>query len=138
MTTSPIPDADLVRVSVESLHLRAEDIARFAAATGVSATEPQVPHTLAAKLTEPVQEALLRDSRLGITLARTIHTEQQITVHAPLRAGETYRAEAAITVVRNTPAGRILGFSTTVWDRTHRCVQQLHTTLLTSPAEDRP
>lgn len=122
------------------LRLSAAEIAEFAVATGAAPERfdgvPQVPHTVAASLTAPVQQQLLDDDRLAVDLARTMHTEQSVTVHAPLAADTDYQAEARIESVRSTAAGRMIAFRTTLRGPDDAVVQELTTTLLTAaPAE---
>lgn len=128
-----------LRYAAAPLYLTSEAIARFSTSTGAAperfSGQPQVAHTIAASLTAPVQAKLLEDPQVGIELARTMHTEQQITVHAPILADVGYQAEATITAVRETAAGRMISFSTTVRDPEDRIVQELTTTLLTAPAD---
>ena len=78
----------------------------------------------------------LDDDRLAVDLARTMHTEQSVTVHAPLAADTDYQAEARIESVRSTAAGRMIAFRTTLRGPDDAVVQELTTTLLTAaPAE---
>lgn len=140
---TPLPPEESVGLSYAAgpLRLSAAQIAEFATATGAAPERfggsPQVPHTVAASLTAPVQEKLLDDDRLAIDLARTMHTEQSVTVHAPLAPETDYQAEARIEAVRDTAAGRMLSFRTTLRGPDDAIVQELTTTLLTAaPAEE--
>lgn len=94
-----------------------------------------VPHTIAAPLTSPVQQALIDDERLEIDLSRTMHTEQRIEVSQPLEVGATYTATATVEAVRKAAGGRLITIATEVFDSGGEVVQTLRTTLLSALPE---
>lgn len=132
------PDhAQLVGLTYESgpLELTPVMVRELAAVTGMDDAGGQVPHTVAAPLTAKVQDALIGDERLGIDLARTMHTEQRIEVAHPLEAGTTYTATATVETVRKAAGGRLITFAIDVRDAGGTRIQTLRTTLLSALPE---
>lgn len=127
-----------VGISVDSgpLELTPVMVREFSAVTHSDDGEEQVPHTIAAPLTAEVQDALIGDERLGIDLARTMHTEQRIEVSHPLEVGTTYTATATVESIRKAAGGRLITFVTEVRDPGGTIVQTLRTTLLSALAEN--
>ena len=109
-------------------------VARFAEA--VSAPPGQIPVTLAAALTAPVQRAVMEHPALRIDLARTIHTAQSSEHHRPIRVGDTLTATATVTGVRSARGGRMIGFDTVLRDGRGEAVQTLSSGLLTAEVEE--
>ena len=120
---------DLVVVTGEPVTVTAEVVARFAESVGVPAG--QVPATLAAVLTAPVQRAVMEHPALRIDLSRTLHTAQSSEHHRPIAVGETLTATATVTGVRSARGGRMIGFDTVLRDADGEPVQSLTTALLT-------
>ena len=108
-------------------------VARFAEA--VSAPPGQLPVTLAAALTAPVQRAVMEHPDLRIDLARTLHTAQTSEHHRPIRVGDVLTATATVTGVRSARGGRMLGFDTVLRDARGAVVQTLTSALLTAEVE---
>ena len=130
-------ESGLVGISFDSgpLELTPVMVREFAAVTHSDDGGEQVPHTIAAPLTSGVQEKLIGDERLGIDLARTMHTEQRIEVSHPLEVGTTYTATATVESIRKAAGGRLITFFTDVRDPGGSTVQTLRTTLLSALAE---
>ncbi|HJE90112.1 MAG TPA: MaoC family dehydratase N-terminal domain-containing protein [Dietzia timorensis] len=130
-------ESGLVGISFDSgpLELTPVMVREFAAVTHSDDGGEQVPHTIAAPLTSGVQEKLIGDERLGIDLARTMHTEQRIEVSHPLEVGTTYTATATVESIRKAAGGRLITFVTDVRDPGGSTVQTLRTTLLSALAE---
>lgn len=126
----------LVGISVDSgpLELTPVMVREFSAVTRTDDGGEQVPHTIAAPLTSGVQEKLIGDERLGIDLARTMHTEQHIEVSHPLEVGEIYTATATVESIRKAAGGRLITFAIDVRDAGGTTVQTLRTTLLSALA----
>ena len=130
-------ESGLVGISFDSgpLELTPVMVREFAAVTHSDDGGEQVPHTIAAPLTSGVQEKLIGDERLGVDLARTMHTEQRIEVSHPLEVGTTYTATATVESIRKAAGGRLITFVTDVRDPGGSTVQTLRTTLLSALAE---
>lgn len=109
-------------------------VERFAAA--VSAPPGQVPVTLAAALTAPVQRAVMEHPALRIDLSRTLHTVQSSEHHRPIRVGDVLTATATVTGVRSARGGRMIGFDTVLRDEAGEAVQTLSSGLLTAEVEE--
>lgn len=126
-----------VGISVDSgrLELTPVMVREFAAVTHSDDGGEQVPHTIAAPLTAGVQDTLIGDERLGIDLARTMHTEQRIESSHPLEVGTTYTASATVESIRKAAGGRLITFVTEVRDPGGTTVQTLRTTLLSALPE---
>lgn len=76
-------------------------IAAFARALGdrsaaYAGERPVAPPTFAAVVAGPAWQAMFDDPELGLALHRIVHTDQRITHHQPLRAGD--RATAVLTI----------------------------------------
>ena len=108
-------------------------VTRFAEAVGAPAG--QVPATLAAALTAPVQRAVMEHPALRIDLARTLHTAQSSEHHRPIRVGDVLTATATVTGVRSARGGRMIGFDTVLRDADGEPVQTLTSALLTAEVE---
>jgi acyl dehydratase len=108
-------------------------VARFAVAVG--APTGQVPATLAAALTAPVQRAVMEHPALRIDLARTLHTAQSSEHHRPIHVGDVLTATATVTGVRSARGGRMIGFDTVLRDAAGEPVQTLTSALLTAEVE---
>lgn len=130
-------DAEPVGIDVDSgpLVLTDEIARRMRSATGLDPESAELPHTIAAPLTAPVQDALIGDPRLAIDLSRTMHTEQRIESARALEVGATYTATATVESVRAAAGGRLIAFVTIVRDEAGEVVQTLRTTLMSAPAE---
>ena len=109
-------------------------VARFAEAVGAPAD--QIPVTLAAALTAPVQRAVMEHPALRIDLARTLHTAQASEHHRPLRVGDVLTATATVTRVRSARGGRTIAFETVLRDHAGDPVQSLSSALLTAEVEE--
>ena len=109
-------------------------VARFAEA--VSAPPGQLPVTLAAALTAPVQRAVMEHPALRIYLSRTLHTSQSSEHHRPIRVGDVLTATATVTGVRSARGGRMIGFDTVLRDEHGEAVQTLSSGLLTAEVEE--
>lgn len=112
-----------------------EVVARFAEAVGSPSGE--VPATLAAALTAPVQRAVMEHPELRIDLSRTLHTAQSSVHHRPIAVGDTLTATATVTGVRSARGGRMIGFDTVLTDGNDAVVQTLSSALLTAEVEDK-
>lgn len=121
-------DGDVVVVG-DPVTVTDEVVARFADA--VSAPTGQIPVTLAAALTAPVQRAVMEHPALRIDLSRTLHTAQSSEHHRPIRVGDVLTATATVTGVRSARGGRMIGFDTVLRDATGEPVQTLTSALLT-------
>ncbi|WP_216694062.1 (3R)-hydroxyacyl-ACP dehydratase subunit HadA [Dietzia psychralcaliphila] len=126
-------DAHVVVVTGDPVTVTAEVVARFAEAVG--APSGQVPATLAAALTAPVQRAVMEHPDLRIDLSRTLHTAQSSEHHRPIAVGDTLTATATVTGVRSARGGRMIGFDTVLRDLTGAPVQSLSSALLTAEVE---
>ena len=124
---------ELVVVTGDPVTVTDEVVARFARA--VDAPDGQVPVTLAAALTAPVQRAVMEHPALRIDLARTLHTAQSSEHHRPIRVGDVLTATATVTGVRSARGGRMIGFDTVLRDADGRPVQTLSSGLLTAEVE---
>ena len=109
-------------------------VARFTEA--VSAPSGQLPVTLAAALTAPVQRAVMEHPALRIDLSRTLHTAQSSEHHRPIRLGDVLTATATVTGVRSARGGRMIGFDTVLRDEQGEAVQTLSSGLLTAEVEE--
>ena len=125
---------DLVVVTGGPVTVTGEVVARFAEAVG--APDGQVPVTLAAALTAPVQRAVMEHPALRIDLSRTLHTAQSSEHHRPIRVGDVLTATATVTGVRSARGGRMIGFDTILRDADGRAVQTLSSGLLTAEVEE--
>ena len=108
-------------------------VTRFAEA--VAAPTDQVPVTLAAALTAPVQRAVMEHPALRIDLSRTLHTAQSSQHHRPIRVGDVLTATATVTGVRSARGGRMIGFDTVLRDAAGEPVQTLTSALLTAEVD---
>lgn len=124
---------DLVVVVGDPVTVTDAVVARFAEAVG--APTGQVPATLAAALTAPVQRAVMEHPALRIDLARTLHTAQSSEHHRPIRVGDVLTATATVTGVRSARGGRMIGFDTVLRDADGEPVQTLTSALLTAEVE---
>ncbi|MDX2358210.1 (3R)-hydroxyacyl-ACP dehydratase subunit HadA [Dietzia sp. PP-33] len=125
---------DLVVVTGDPVTVTTEVVARFAEAVGARAG--QVPATLAAALTAPVQRAVMEHPALRIDLSRTLHTAQSSEHHRPIAVGDVLTATATVTGVRSARGGRMIGFDTVLRDATGAAVQSLSSALLTAEVEE--
>ena len=125
-------EGDLVVVA-DPVTVTTEVVARFAEAVGAPAG--QIPATLAAALTAPVQRAVMEHPALRIDLSRTLHTAQSSEHHRPIRVGDVLTATATVTGVRSARGGRMIGFDTVLRDADGRAVQSLSSALLTAEVE---
>lgn len=121
----------------EPLELTPVMVREFSAVTHTPTDDAgaPVPHTIAAPLTSSVQQALIDDDRLGIDLARTMHTEQRIEVTRPLEVGATYTATATVEAIRKAAGGRLITIVSEVLGSDGAVVQTLRTTLLSALPE---
>lgn len=126
--------ADLVVVTGDPVTVTGEVVARFAEAVG--APDGQIPVTLAAALTAPVQRAVMEHPALRIDLSRTLHTAQSSEHHRPIRVGDVLTATATVTGVRSARGGRMIGFDTVLRDAGGQSVQTLSSGLLTAEVEE--
>ena len=126
--------ADLVVVTGDPVTVTTEVVARFARAVG--APTDQVPATLAAALTAPVQRAVMEHPALRIDLSRTLHTAQSSEHHRPIAVGDVLTATATVTGVRSARGGRMIGFDTVLRDAAGEAVQSLTSALLTAEVEE--
>lgn len=125
---------DLVVVTGDPVTVTTDVVARFAEAIGAPAG--QVPATLAAALTAPVQRAVMEHPALRIDLSRTLHTAQSSEHHRPIAVGDVLTATATVTGVRSARGGRMIGFDTVLRDATGAAVQSLSSALLTAEVEE--
>ena len=125
-------DGDVVVVG-DPVTVTDEVVARFADA--VSAPTGQIPVTLAAALTAPVQRAVMEHPALHIDLSRTLHTAQSSEHHRPIRVGDVLTATATVTGVRSARGGRMIGFDTVLRDAAGEPVQTLTSALLTEEVQ---
>lgn len=109
-------------------------VARFAEAVGAPSGE--VPATLAAALTAPVQRAVMEHPDLRIDLSRTLHAAQSSVHHRPIGVGDTLTATATVTGVRSARGGRMIGFDTVLKDGKGKAVQTLSSSLLTAEVNE--
>ncbi|KAA0919033.1 MaoC family dehydratase [Dietzia sp. ANT_WB102] len=135
VTSAPVStdNADDLVVVGDPVTVTDEVVARFAEAVGAPAG--QVPVTLAASLTAPVQRAVMEHSALRIDLARTLHTAQSSEHHRPIRVGDVLTATATVTGVRSARGGRMIGFDTVLRDAAGDPVQTLSSALLTAEVQ---
>lgn len=126
--------AEPVVVVGEPVEVTDEVVSRFADAVGTPAG--QVPPTLAAALTAPVQRAVMDHPTLRIDLSRTLHTAQSSQHHRPIRVGDVLTATATVTGVRSARGGRMIGFDTVLRDAAGETVQTLTSGLLTAEVEE--
>ena len=124
---------DLVVVVGDPVTVTDAVVDRFSAA--VSAPTGQIPVTLAAALTAPVQRAVMEHPALRIDLSRTLHTAQASEHHRPIRVGDVLTATATVTGVRSARGGRMIGFDTVLRDERGEAVQTLSSGLLTAEVE---
>ncbi|OYN94125.1 acyl dehydratase [Propionibacteriaceae bacterium ES.041] len=98
----PISSEHVGRSYPPSAHYQvtAGKIAEFAAALGedVAAHPDQAPPTFGVLLAG--WQALFDDAELGLSLRRTMHTEQKFSYRRPLRAGDEVVATTTIAGVR--------------------------------------
>ena len=125
-------DGDVVVVG-DPVTVTDEVVAHFADA--VSAPTGQIPVTLAAALTAPVQRAVMEHPALRIDLSRTLHTAQSSEHHRPIRVGDVLTATATVTGVRSARGGRMIGFDTVLRDAAGEPVQTLTSALLTEEVQ---
>lgn len=79
--------------------VQAAEVAAFAQALGQQPGD-EAPPTFAMVLAAPAWEQLFADPELGLALERTMHAEQGLELHRPIRVGDRLRAELEITKVR--------------------------------------
>jgi acyl dehydratase len=101
----------------QAFEVTEERIAAFAAATGTPyAAGGPAPATFPIVVAFDAMQALMAAPEVGIELHHVVHGQQKFVHERPVRAGDTLRAELAVTGLRQIGGADIISTSSAITD----------------------